>query len=116
MRIPFVFAASLVLGCYVPVSLAADASVAISSPANGAKFDPKTAVKLDYEVSMGEKGDHTHLYLDKNEAVTLRGLKGTHSLGALSPGQHEICIKVVNKAHTPIGAQQCINVSVEPTT
>lgn len=116
MRISYVFAASLVLGGYVPVSLAADASVAISSPANGAKFNPKTTVNVDYEVSMGEKGDHTHLYLDKNEAVTLRGLKGSHSLGALSPGQHEICIKVVNKAHTPIGAQQCIAVSVEPTT
>ena len=115
MRTAYVFAASLVLGGYVPVSLAADASVVISSPANGAKFDPKTPVKLGYEVSMGEKGDHTHLYVDKSEAVTLRGLKGTHSLGALSPGQHEICVKVVNEAHTPIGAQQCVKVSVEPT-
>lgn len=116
MRMSYVFAASLVLGCYVTVSLAADASVVISSPANGAKFNPKTPIDVDYEVSMGEKGDHTHLYVDKSEAVTLRGLKGSHSLGALSPGQHEICIKVVNKAHTPIGAQQCIKVGVEPTT
>src|SRR6185437_13369358 len=115
MRTAYVFAASLVLGGYVPVSLAADASVVISSPVNGAKLDPKTPVKLDYEVSMGEKGDHTHLYVDKSEALTLRGLKGAHSIGTLSPGQHEICVKVVNKAHTPIGAQQCIKVSVEPT-
>jgi hypothetical protein len=119
MRISYVLAASLVLGCYVPVSFAAgasaDASVAISSPPDGAKISPKGDVNIDYEVSLGKKGDHTHLYLDSNEAVTLRGLKGTHALGTLPPGQHEICIKVVNKAHTPIGAQKCINVSVEPT-
>ena len=92
------------------------ASVAISSPPDGAKISPKGDVNVDYEVSLGKKGDHTHLYLDSNEAVTLRGLKGTHALGTLSPGQHEICIKVVNKAHTPIGAQKCINVSIQPTT
>jgi hypothetical protein len=116
MRISYVLAASLALGCYVPVSFAADASVAISSPPNGAKISPKGDVNVDYDVSLGDKGDHTHLYLDSNEAVTLRGLKGTHALGTLSPGQHEICIKVVNKAHTPIGAQKCVNVTVEPTT
>ena len=118
MRISYVLAASLALACYVPVSFAADASgasVAISSPPDGAKISPKGDVNIDYEVSLGKKGDHTHLYLDSNESVTLRGLKGTHALGTLPPGQHEICIKVVNKAHTPIGAQKCINVSVEPT-
>src|SRR5699024_221976 len=116
MRISCVLAVSLVLGCYVPASLAADASATISSPVDGAKISPDTIVGLNYEVSMGDKGDHTHLYLDNGESVTLRGLKGRHSLGTLSPGQHEICIKVVNKAHIPIGAQKCINVSVEPTT
>ncbi len=116
MRVSYVLAASLVFSCYVPGAFAADASVAISSPANGAKFDPKSDIKINYDVSLGDKGDHTHLYVDKDEAVTLRGLKGTHALGKLSQGQHEICIKVVNKAHTPIGAQKCINVSVEPTT
>ena len=122
MRISYILAASLALGCYVPVSFATNASdasgasVSISLPADGAKISPKADVNVDYEVSLGKKGDHTHLYLDSNEAVTLRGLKGTHSLGTLSPGQHEICIKVVNKAHTPIGAQKCIHVSVEPTT
>lgn len=116
MRIPYILAASLVFSCYVPGALAADASVAISSPTDGAKISSKGDVNVNYDVTLGDKGDHTHLYLDSDEAVTLRGLKGTHSLGKLSSGQHEICIKVVNKAHTPIGAQKCINVSVEPTT
>lgn len=112
MRVFYAMAASLVFSCYVPVALAADASVAISSPQDGAKFSPKTDIEIVYDVALGEKGDHTHLYVDNNEAVTLRGLKGTHELGTLSPGKHEICIKVVNKAHTPIGAQQCVNVTV----
>ncbi|GAB1719695.1 MAG: hypothetical protein NTAFB09_14260 [Nitrosospira sp.] len=116
MRISHVLAVSLVFSCYVPGALAADASVAISSPVNGAKFNPKEDINIDYDVSLGDKGDHTHLYVDKNEAVTLRGLKGKHALGKLSSGEHEICIKVVNKAHTPIGAQKCINVSVGPAT
>lgn len=116
MHISYVLVVSLVLSCYVPASLAADASATISSPADGAKINRGTVVDLNYEVSMGDKGDHTHLYLDNNESVTLRGLKGRYSLGTLSPGEHRICVKVVNKAHTPIGAQKCINVSVEPTT
>lgn len=116
MRRSYIFAVLLVFGFYVPASIAADASVAISSPADGAKISPETIVDVVYEVSMGDKGDHTHLYLDDNESLTLRGLKGRHSLGTLSPGRHEICIKVVNKAHTPIGAQECIIIGVEPTT
>ena len=43
----------------------------------------------------------------------LRQLRGSYTLESLSAGKHAICIKVANKAHTPIGLQRCINVSVE---
>jgi hypothetical protein len=107
------FAVLLALGCYVPLALADDASVTISSPADGAKLSRAAQIKIDYEVMPGAKGDHTHLYVDDKEATVLRQLKGSHTLEALAPGKHEICIRVVTKGHTPIGVQQCVKVSVE---
>ncbi len=100
-------------GCYVPLVLAADATVTISSPADGAKLSRTAQTKINYEVMPGPKGDHTHLYVDDKEVGVLRQLKGSYPLESLAPGKHEICIKVVNKGHTPIGAQQCVKVSVE---
>lgn len=113
MRKFYALAASLVFSCYVPVAFAAEGSVAISSPEEGAKFSPKTDIELVYDISLGDKGDHTHLYIDDKEILTLRNLKGSHALGTLPSGKHDICIKVVNKAHTPIGPQKCVNVSVD---
>jgi hypothetical protein len=106
-------AASLAFTCSIPLALAAEGTVAISSPAEGAKISPKTDVELVYDISLGDKGDHTHLYIDEKEILTLRNLKGSQSLGTLAAGKHEICVKVVNKAHTPIGPQKCVNVNVE---
>lgn len=103
----------LAFGCYVPFALADDASVAISSPADGAKLSRTAQTKVDYEVTPGPKGDHTHLYVDDKEVGVLRKLKGSHTLESLAPGKHEICIKIVSKGHTPIGVQQCIKATVE---
>ena len=43
----------------------------------------------------------------------LRQLKGSYALATLSPGQHDICVKVVDKGHTPIGVEQCVKVTVK---
>ncbi len=69
--------------------------------------------KISYEVIPGPKGDHTHLYLDSKEVAVLRQLKGSHTFETLAEGNHDICIKVVNKNHTPIGVEKCIKVKVE---
>ena len=113
MRKLCTLAASLAFVCQIPFAVAADGSVAISSPRDGEKFSPKSDIELAYDISLGDKGDHTHRYVDEKEILTLRNLKGSHTLGTLPAGKHDICIKVVNKAHTPIGPQQCVNVSVE---
>ncbi|SFW14048.1 hypothetical protein [Nitrosovibrio sp. Nv17] len=113
MRLVYALAAALALGMSAQTASAAEASVAISSPKSGATFAPKSDIEIAYKIALGDKGDHTHLYVDKDEALTLRGLEGTHVLSGLAPGTHDICIKVVNKAHTPIGAQECIQVSVQ---
>ena len=93
-------------------SLAENAAVKITSPADGARLDAMAEHKVVYDVIPGPTGDHTHLYVDKKEVAVLRQLQGSHTLAPLSPGQHDICIKVVNKGHTPIGVEQCVKVSV----
>jgi len=97
---------------WAQTGFAADASVKITSPMEGAKLDAMAQNKLVYEVMPGPKGDHVHLYVDNKEAAILRQLKGSYALETLSPGAHDICVKVVNKAHTPIGVEQCVKVSV----
>lgn len=94
-------------------AFAADPSVMIDSPADGAKLDAMAQTKISYRVVPGPQGDHTHLYVDGKEAAILRQLQGTHTLDTLAPGAHDICIKVVNKAHTPIGVEKCVKVSVQ---
>ncbi len=112
MRILNPLIISLFLGCYIPVVLAADASVTISSPLDGAKISRKSKIEVSYEIVPGQNGDHVHLYVDDKEAVVIRKLKGNHTVESLDPGKHTICIKIVNKGHTPIGVQACTNIIV----
>lgn len=92
-------------------ALAQNASVMISSPMDGAKISASAPTKVTYEVVPGPKGDHVHLYVDNGEATVIRQLKGSTSVGPLSAGPHELCIKVVDKGHTPIGVEKCIKVT-----
>jgi len=102
-----------VLLAYSQLSLAESASVKITSPADGAKLDAMAQNKVVFEVTPGPQGDHVHLYVDGKEAAILRQLKGSHALETLAPGKHVICVKVVNKGHTPIGVEQCVKVTVD---
>ncbi|MBT9475333.1 hypothetical protein [Polaromonas sp.] len=94
------------------LGLAQGGLVKITSPAEGSTLDAMAQNKVDYEVMPGPNGDHVHLYVDSKEAAILRQLKGSYTLATLSTGPHDICVKVVNKAHTPIGLEQCVKVSV----
>ena len=93
-------------------SMAENASVKIISPLEGARLDATAQNMVAYEIVPGPTGDHSHLYVDNKEAAVLRQLKGSYALTALAPGQHDICVKVVNKGHTPIGVEQCVKVTV----
>lgn len=94
-------------------ALAAEGSVTIHAPADGATLDVMEQNRIDYEVAPGPGGDHVHLYVDGKEAAILRVLKGSYPLESLSPGRHELCVKVVNKNHTPIGVEKCIAVTAQ---
>ena len=97
-----------------PAAMAAEeASVTITSPADGAKLDAKVQNKLVYDVKPGPLGDHVHVYVDGKQAGILRQLKSSHTLPTLTPGSRNICVKVVTKAHVPIGVERCVKVAVE---
>ncbi|HEY0720694.1 MAG TPA: hypothetical protein VGE50_05525 [Gammaproteobacteria bacterium] len=95
------------------LTLAAESMVTISAPADGATLDAMTENAITYEVVPGPKGDHSHLYVDGKEDAVLRKLKGSYTLPTLTAGEHNICIKVVNKGHVPIGVEKCVKVMVQ---
>lgn len=91
---------------------AAEGSVSISRPAEGSILAARERQAITYEVDPGPRGDHVHLFDNGRQVAILRTLKGSHDLGALAPGHHELCIKVVNQGHVPIGIEECIRVEV----
>ena len=96
-----------------PLALAAGAKIDIISPSDGARLDDMEQHKLVYEVTLGAGGDHAHLYVDGKETTLLRHTNSSITLDPMRRGMHEICAKMVNKNHTPIGVERCIKVTVE---
>lgn len=116
MRFPSIPSCLLACLLFAPVAASAasgEAYVKIKSPIAGAKLDAMGQTKLVYEVVPGPRGDHIHVYVDNKEVGILRQLTGSYTLESLAPGARNICIKVVNKAHVPIGVEQCVKVNVE---
>jgi hypothetical protein len=108
------FLAAFVLGlCLaIPSTSLGQGSVLISSPAEGASLDALDENRLVYEVNPGPRGDHVHVYVDNREVGILRKLKGSYLLETLSSGKRTLCVRVVNKAHVPVGIEQCVRVTV----
>ncbi len=109
-----VFAAAVLGLCLsAPAAYAADGKVTISAPTKGAILDAMEENRVVYNVDPGPRGDHVHVYVDEQEVGILRQLKGSYLLESLASGQHDVCIKVVNKAHVPVGVQDCVKVTVK---
>jgi hypothetical protein len=53
------------------------------------------------------------MFVDGEQTAIARQLEGSFTLGPLKPGARKVCVSPVNKAHTPIAAQSCINVTVQ---
>lgn len=94
-------------------AMAADAKIGIISPTEGTKLDVMEQHKLEYEITPGGGANHAHLYVDGKEKALLRQRKGSVTLDPLTHGSHEICAKMVNKNHTPVGIEHCIKVTAE---
>jgi len=90
-----------------------EGSVTITSPETGATLDAGASNMLVYDVKPGASGDHVHIYIDDAEADILRELSGSYTLPTLAAGEREICVRVVNRAHVPIGINGCVQVLVK---
>jgi len=109
---PILAPLALALLLAFPATSLGQGMVTITSPTAGASLDAMNENKLVYEVDPGPRGDHVHVYVDEKEVGILRQLKGSYTLETLSSGKRNICVKVVNKAHVPVGIEQCIQVMV----
>lgn len=95
------------------VSAAEEGSVKITSPEDGATLNRTADNKVAYVVTPGPGGHHVHLYVDDAEVGILKQLTGSYPLPALDTGPHNICIRVVNRAHVPVGLVGCVKVTVK---
>lgn len=97
----------------VPPVFAADGEVKITSPQDSATLEGNKPFNVSYEMVLGPDGNHAHLYVDKKREALLYKLKDQYTIKIVSKGQHDICIKEVNKNHTPIGIQKCIKITIK---
>jgi hypothetical protein len=84
--------------------------VTINSPAEGAKVG-LSGIKVAFEVTAAPKGDHVHVFLDGEQVSELRQLKGSYTVDKLTAGRHWVCFRVVDKGHTPVGAEKCVTLN-----
>lgn len=102
----------VVLLGFASLLFAAEGSITVSSPADGAKLKADAENKVVYEIVPGPTGDHFHMYVDGKEDV-VRSLKGSYALPKLAPGSHTITLKVVTKGHVPTGLEKSIKVTAQ---
>lgn len=88
------------------------ASIQILKPTDHADLDSDEAYPLDYQVALGSGDDHFHVWVDADRSPGIHDLKGTYMLPKMTPGQHVITLKLVDKEHNPTGPQTSITVNV----
>lgn len=115
MNIRTTLVVATAIGIVAPLAASAAGApyVRITEPADRARLDAMAQNRLVYKVEPGPRGDHVHVYVDDKEVGILRQRKGSYTLETLPPGPHRLCVKIVNKAHTPIRVEDCVKVVVE---
>jgi hypothetical protein len=85
-------------------------SIKILSPADQAVRDAGESYPLIYDVIAGTGSDHFHIWVDNERSKGIHDSKGVYNLPKLSPGEHTITIKLVDKDHNPTGPEKSIKV------
>ncbi len=92
---------------------AAAASIRILSPKDHEQLEADETYQLEYDVQPGPGGDHFHVWVDEERGPGIHDAKGKYTLPKMSPGEHVITVRVVDKGHVPTGPQQSIHVAVK---
>jgi hypothetical protein len=105
----------LCLSLTVAPLFAADsaASIKILSPKDHEQLEADETYQLEYDVQPGPGGDHFHVWVDDARGPGIHDAKGKYTLPKMTPGEHVITIRVVDKGHVPTGPQQSIHVVVK---
>jgi hypothetical protein len=101
----------LLLPLFYVQAFAAEGSIAINSPSNGAIVSAQYKVPVNYEATLGSNGDHLHLYVDGKRVDVLRQIKGSAEFDASPAGKHHICMTENMKSHAPTGVEKCVDVT-----
>lgn len=87
--------------------------VTIIAPKDGATVPANQPVTVEYEATLGPRGDHLHFIVDGGQPDIVRQLKGKHVIGPLAPGDHTVTIKEETSSHTPTGPQASIKITAK---
>jgi len=90
----------------------AKGAIQILKPEDHADLDADESYPLDYQIVLTPGSDHFHVWVDAERSPGIHDLKGTYMLPKMTPGQHVITLKLVNKDHAPTGPQKSITVNV----
>ena len=115
----FLYAALFFLGASFPLFGAGEekstigiSRIDILSPKPGEVVPEGTEVLLEYKLVQGlrDNGDHVHVYVDgKNEGTARRSPR---SLGKLSPGKHQVLMKISNRDHDTVNVEATVEFQV----
>ncbi len=105
--------APLLLALVWGQAYAAEGSITISSPKNGAMVSSSSKVPLTYSATLSPTGNHWHLNVDGNRVDILRQAKGTAELDALPPGKHHVCLTENTVSHSPTGVESCVDITAQ---
>jgi hypothetical protein len=92
---------------------AAEGSITISSPQNGATVSSNSKVPLTYAATLSPTGNHWHLNVDGKRVDILRQPKGTAELDPLPAGKHHVCLTENTVSHAPTGVETCVDITAQ---
>ena len=114
----------LVVRCFVTLTLfipegvtfAAEGSITILEPKNGAELASGSDNKLKYDVKLSSSGSHLHVYVDDQPPIIVRKVKMcpcSVELPKLGAGKHKIMIKESTSGHSLTSVENSVTVSVK---
>ena len=95
---------------------AADGSITITSPADGAVLHSAMGNKVDFDVHLSSKGNHVHVYVDNQKPIVYQDVSHcpcSVDLPNLTPGKHTISVKEASSSHALTGVQGSVTVTVK---
>lgn len=112
----FCFSLVIPTSSVLAAEAAADGSITITSPADGAVLQGATGNKVDFDVHLSPKGNHVHIYVDNQKPIVYPDVGRcpcSVDLPNLTPGKHTIAVKEATSSHALTGIQGIVTVTVK---